>query len=521
MPLNHISQEHCVLFGLNFLPEQESTELKDQWDRCFYPRKAFLLDVSKAENTVAIARQLAETLQNNGITYMTHVPCIFVGFFDLRVEDASAQLELFSGSVRKIKHMLGCTNAANFQFGYVGCVMLENCQPIRDAVKAAMAFNQDQRAAGIIQSSQLLLVSDSWAKSQFNLWLPAVTLLDLLHRQEVPTNILPDPSGDNPSTLGFLGFSQYDDHKYTALTEKLAALQARSGSNGTGVFQTVLQNAVSARKARVMEQFSIDSTCQPQHPGVIVPDKKKHAAQKGKYQPYNDAANYTEDATNHSCRYLEQAIRAAMAISDAEADALLDSIIQQSHFHCDDPSREVVTKEDFAFTGSGSTTVPLFSRTYTEAGLGNAVESSLIAHRDAALERGQADVYAALWAAYRRKPAGFIQAQSSKAAQELTDIQNQLNNMVSAEDFYQGVNRPIARTFSDSNIPDAVSTNYMVLYGRAILSKLDGLTSDVTTYYVNDIGSGLPSLDDCPIKLVALTCLPYTEENLNKLIPEV
>lgn len=520
MPISDISNEYCTLIGVNCVIGEEKESIGKEWNRRFSPYRAFLVEAAEEDGVEQIVGSICSAIAARGIASIEGNTCILAIFMDLTGEPKPQLLDAVSKIPTKLNGLLHCNMAAVLQFGYSGKIGLTNGAPIRTNIQAVIATNE-----AVPTRTQLILVSKpALAELSYSVWLPQIVLLDILRRHQNPTVVLPfAPVGGANNDIGFLSYNEYNHRVFNEYQEQAKYLQESIGDGNKNRFSDEISRLVGEYANKVAEAYPVDGTLQPQHPGMKVPDNKVRKAQKGKYEPYTTAAMWTEGAVEKTGRTLAAEMKAQFALFDDEAGCMLQDAIKKSGLG-------LLAAKDRNFMLPVLTSaspeperpnVPSF-REY-KANWTSEIDAYLKKVQKHAIYEGRMQLYKALQEAYLRINSDDFEKQINKNKNELAETKQKLNVLFDYDDFYKKAVTemlPLRGTFSAVGLIGAKSTPYFLICGERLPNVQQQGYINMTQYFINEKYGNIQVLDDAPLKMIRLTLLDCTQQNLETLIKE-
>lgn len=519
MSISDISNEYCTLIGVSCVTDEEKTAIAKEWNRRFSPYRAFLVDASEEDGVERIVENICNAIAARGIASIEGNTCILAIFMDLSGEPKSRMLEALSQVPGKLNGLLHCNMAAVLQFGYAGKIGLTNGVPIRTNIQAVVATNETASTR-----TQLILVSKpALAELSYSVWLPPIVLLDILRRQQNPIAVLPyAPEGGANNDIGFLSYNEYNRRIYDNYQKQAKHLQESIGDGNKTDFTNEISRLVGEYTNSVAENHPVNGTLQPQHPDMKVPDNKVKKAQKGKYGPYTNAAALTEKAVENTGRMLAAEIKAEFALSADEAQRMLQEAIQKSGLGllaAKDQSFMQLTLES-AIPEPERPIVP-YLREY-RADWTAGIDEYLKKVQRYALYEGRKQLFKALQEAYSGIDANHFEKRIAENRNKFSEISQKMQGLFDYDDFFDKAMTemlPLSGTLSAVGLIGASSTPYFLICGEELPKAQQGY-NPVTQYFINEKTGNIQELDDAPLKMIRLTLLDCTQQNLETLIKE-
>lgn len=522
MPYVDISIERCTLIGVNCIDGEDKNAINREWNKRFSQYKAFLIEASEHDSVESIVKGICEIITQRGIASVAGNTCILAIFMDLTGAPKPDLLDALSKIAPKLHVLLQCNVAAVLQFGFAGLVGLDDSAPIRANIQTVVTRNEDT-----LTRTQLILVSKpALAALSFSVWLPAIVLLDFLRRQEDPAGTLPATNdGKTNNDVGFLSYNEYNERIYNDLKEEAKRLQDSAGNGNKDNFRSDVSRLVTEIADEIDRAYPVDGLFQPLHPDITVPQNKVRKAEKGRYSPYNIAARQTEEAVEKTAKAITKAVQTRFNLSDEAADQKLREAIEASGLGL------MAAKDRAYMTGTAITSAnpaperPMsllltnYSPDHTPV-----IDQYLKKVKNYAIYEGRESLYAALRAAYERIDADCFELRIKENDDKLRQVNAKLQGLLSADSFYSNADSgmlPMTGTFSADGLSQAVSRSYFLLRGEERQKYLtENGYSFSTKYFVNEKTGNIQELDDAPMKVVRLTLLDCTPQNLKTLIKE-
>lgn len=520
MPFSNISTEYHTLIGVNCIVGDEKETISREWAKRFSPYKAFLVEVSEQDSVEKIVTGICELIAQQGITSLADKTCVLAVFMDLTGEPKPELLDTLSKISAKLNSLLHCSITTVLQFGYAGLVGLNDSAPIRANIQTVVAHNENDPTR-----TQIVLVSKpALAALSYSVWLPAIILLDFMRRQPNPAGELPKTlDGKTNNDVGFLSYREYNEKIYGELQTEAKRLQDKIGNEHKVQFQNYISKLVNEIADGIDKTYPVDGAFQPQHPDMIVPKNKEKKAEKGKYDPYNAAARQTESAVEATRRAINDAVKASFALAGAQADRKLREAIDAAGLGLAAAGdRQFMLGTALTFLNPAperplSIDLMRYKSDHTPD-----IDQYLRKVKDFALFEGREMLYSALRRAYEKIDAGEFEKQIAESNAKLKQISAKLQGLLSEEEFFTNADSgmlTLTSTFSADGLNEAISRDYFILRGEELQKKcqMKGYSSTIK-YYIDEKTGNIQGLDDAPMKVIRLTLLDCTQENLENLI---
>ena len=274
---------------------------------------------------------------------------------------------------------------------------------------------------------------------------------------------------------------------------------------------------------RVDRAYPVDGAFQPLHPDMIVPKKRERKATKGRYAPYNMAAIQTESAIDKTGKAIAGAVKVCFALTDEEASQKLHEAISKSGLGLAAAADKQYMMNIALATSNPAPERPvaLLLSNYCSNYIPN-IDHYLKKVKDYALFEGREMLYASLKRAYERIDTGYFEKQMRENNDKLKQILAILQNLYNADDFYSKADNEmlsLTSTFSADGVNEAESKSFFLLRGEDQLKRCQSENiAHTTKYYIDETTGNIQELDDAPMKVIRLTLLDCTKQNLETLI---
>lgn len=320
---------HHDIIGVSFLDENQHSKIHDLWSSRFQPDRSTLVQATLQTAPRDLLNQIAGEIQAQGRDLVGLRP-ILVGYLDFQQEEAQRQAEMLENLNNQLLGV-GCSTVLTIQFGFVGELPCENAPALRQRVQAAVEV-----ATGTV----CLVGKYGFEEDNGYNWKATVILLDLLRRWPNPMELLPNPGGVAAgSCVCFLRYGEFNQKGLDELDAQIGRLERTLSNQGRDDLLNNLRDYLRQTRERAEREFPVNGTQHPFHSDMIVTNtcflhNNKKKAQKGKYKPYNDAAQVTAAAVEITAEQLEAKMKEALIPDEKTAEELMRGYLNQVGIGC-------------------------------------------------------------------------------------------------------------------------------------------------------------------------------------------
>lgn len=249
------------IFGISYLQGEQKKQLNQQWQLRMSESDAFFIEAEPDDDYQTTVTALCESIQEQEIVVNAHDPCILAFFVDLQKGADPKLLRQIEAGIRSV---LSTSIQAVIQFGYAGKLGLEDPAIQRENACKLIEANRENVS---VQHRLYLVASPFLAGIGSNEWKPVCVYLDVLSRQNAPSNLLP---GTGSGYVGYLRYGEFDKDTYDTLVARDEELTTILGNGGSGKFEELLKDKERELRRMVRQRFPIKGSCQPLHPDIFL-----------------------------------------------------------------------------------------------------------------------------------------------------------------------------------------------------------------------------------------------------------
>lgn len=302
------------IFGISYLQGKQVQQLKDQWQLRMSESDAFFIEAEPDDDYQTTVTALCESIQEQEIVVNAHDPCILAFFVDLQKGADPKLLRQIEAGVRSV---LNTSIQAVIQFGYAGKLGLEDPAVQRENACKLVDSNREKFSV----QHRLCLVASPFLAG-INEWKPVCIYLDVLSRQNVPSNLLP---GTGSGYVGYLRYGEFDKDAYDTLVARDEELATILGNGGSMKFGELLKDKERELQCMVRQGFPLKGSCQPLHPDMfLTPGGVFGRGQR--LARFAAARDTSETALEMTGQRLKKDIAHAFDASIADAEAILKKL---------------------------------------------------------------------------------------------------------------------------------------------------------------------------------------------------
>ena len=530
MPLTNISGVRCKVFAVNFLKNEEYAHVQKLWSERFATHTAFFVQGNAQQKVGEIAQSLCDKILKQGITNLDGESVILAYFIDITEDFSEDRIRDMATLPQVLTHALHCNITVTLQFAYVGKLAFSSAAVQRR--NAQLIVEENSKAEKYGSRRQLCLVaSPTLGTEEQDHWKSVFLFLDLLRRQTDATSLLPATNdGLSNNDIGFLSYGEHSASQMSRLDKQIKQLTELLSNRGGDRLRQAMEQRLVEIERELKSIFQIDTKAFPLHPGMLVEDtffsKNRKKAQKGKYDPYNEARASVLGALTETARKMEQDIKEQYARLAGKAKDELYTMLNDSELGIEllENSRDMLNYLS-ANVDPVPQPYPPALRYQPQGSIEEITEylqNTLVYH----IVQCKISFVAAIKEAYSAMDAEEFRRRRIEYTRALEQAKLKRSAMCGAEEFYSSVITGVPRVHSDFHpvLPNGKQLYSAVVRGEEMLQiarKMEGAFTQAKCFTVNEKICGTPKLDDAPMKVLGVMFKDCTEENLLDLMPEV
>lgn len=426
MPLDIIDVQ-SLLFGISFLCDENTEQIKTLWQARFPKTEAFWLEAKEDTDTNALLESAFATMRENHCENLRNRTCVVCFFADFRKPLTERQTDVLHFFSQQLGKSLFCNIMMEQQFLFIGTNPLPNNCPAEEVKKRILELSKMNADQPFNTLPMLVARRNVELQDNSDCWKAAILYLDLLRRNQAINQVMAYAGHNLNDDISFLRYMECDLKSRRELKAEVKALENEVSTNGADAFRSYIERKTGELTDDAKEKHKLFAELQPIHPGMN-PERgfARWRAKKGKNSSFNSAKNATRSALQETARRVKADIENEVLSTVNDWSDYLETIRKEAGLGLGVYAKKHQMCDIFKASVKEEKEPHLPQLSYNPEGYSEEIQKFFSSYTDYAAVCAGNSFCRKLQAAYNTVPDEKINEQHQRAENDLKDKNNRL-----------------------------------------------------------------------------------------------